>query len=451
MTDVSLSGGDLVVDVQRKQVVDTIAAVDKSDVSLDGGLLIAKEFAGKLNENIKGAMGALSIATKLDPMEQEAKDSVPVSTAYQSLSEPFRDPRFTPKENERPEVEVTELPDAPKLKVEESVSLPKPIDTANEVQSTDGKEDGSTSLRPKIRPEIITKEVIPEVEKAPTTEKAIEKAVEVATEINPDLAKNPVNWIFNQNYIGLSENNAEQAPTIVGFFKNSLGTDKPVIGESVIDANLVATPKGAWCGTFVDHVLTNLGFDRLQTGDNYDRIRAARYAEFGTAVELGNAKNGDLVIKMDKVKYIDDKGKEQIKDQYHVGFYVGTFKGISTANKEEVTSIQQALTDKGFDPKGVDGGFGPNTIAALNEFQKANGLEVTSKVTGELFKTLTGEEGTVVDTVLLLGGNQDNEVNVTAYAVGSVTNVRRIGDLNKVDKDIITSITKDISFGKSTR
>ena len=449
MTDVSLEGGDLIVDVQRKQVVDTIAAVDKSDVSLESGILIAKEFAGKLNTNIKGAMGALSIATKLDPMEQEAKASVPVSTATQSLSEPFRDPRFTTEE-ERPDVEVTELPAAPKPEVEETVVLPEPTDTANEVQSTDGKEDGFSSLRPKIRPETITKEVIPEVEKAPTTEKAIEKAVEVATETNPDLAKNPVNWIFNQNYIGLSENNAEQAPTIVGFFKNSLGTDKPVIGESVIDANLVATPKGAWCGTFVDHVLTNLGFDRLQTGDNYDRIRAARYAEFGTAVELGNAKNGDLVIKMDKVKYIDKQGKEQIKDQYHVGFYVGTFKGISTANEEEVTSIQQALTDKGFDPKGVDGDFGPNTIAALNEFQKANGLEVTSKVTGELFKTLTGKEGTVVDTVLLLGGNQSNEVNVTAYAVGSVTNVRRIGDLNKVDKDIITSITKDISFGKST-
>jgi len=449
MSDISLSSGSLVVDVERKQVTETIAAVDQGNVSLDSGLLVTKKFASKLNENIKGAMGALSIATRLDPMEQEARASVPVSTADQSLSQPFGDPRFS-KEEERPEVEVTELPAAPKPKVEETIPLPDPVVTTSEVEPTSGKEDGSTSLRPKIRPEIITKEVIPEVVKAPTVEKAIEVATEEAIQTNPDLAKNPINWIFNKNYIGLSEKNSEQAPTIVGFFKNSLGTDKPVIGESVIDANLIATPKGAWCGTFVDHVLTNLGFDRLQTGDNYDRIRAARYAEFGTTVELGNAKNGDLVIKMDKVKYIDDKGKEQIKDQYHVGFYVGTFKGISTANKEEVTNIQQALTDKGFDPKGVDGGFGPNTIAALNEFQKANGLEVTSKVTGELFKTLTGEEGTVVDTVLILGGNQSNQVNVTAYAVGSVTNVRRIGDLNEVDKDIFTSITKDISFGKST-
>ena len=440
MTDVSLSGGDLVVDVQRKQVVDTIAAVDKSDVSLESGILIAKEFAGKLNTNIKGAMGALSIATKLDPMEQEAKASVPVSTATQSLSEPFRDPRFTTEE-ERPDVEVTELPAAPKPEVEETVVLPEPTDTANEVQSTDGKEDGFSSLRPKIRPETITKEVIPEVEKAPTTEKAIEVATEDAIKTNPDLAKNPVNWIFNQNYIGLSENNVEHAPTIVGFFKNSLETENPVRGSGAdtiaYDKNEITKRSGAWCGAFVDHVLTNLGFNRLQTGNKYDRIRGKSYGELGTKIDLENAKAGDIVVKQDD-------------GVYHVGFYVGRFKGISTANKEEVTSIQQALTDKGFDPKGVDGGFGPNTIAALNEFQKANGLEVTSKVTGELFKTLTGKEGTVVDTVLLLGGNQNNEVNVTAYAIDTVTNVRRIGDLTKVDKDVFTTITKDFSFGGST-
>ena len=203
------------------------------------------------------------------------------------------------------------------------------------------------------------------------------------------------------------------------------------------DKNEITKRSGAWCGAFVDHVLTNLGFNRLQTGNKYDRIRGKSYGELGTKIDLENAKAGDIVVKQDD-------------GVYHVGFYVGRFKGISTANKEEVTSIQQALTDKGFDPKGVDGGFGPNTIAALNEFQKANGLEVTSKVTGELFKTLTGKEGTVVDTVLLLGGNQNNEVNVTAYAIDTVTNVRRIGDLTKVDKDVFTTITKDFSFGGST-
>jgi len=82
MTDVSLSGGDLVVDVERKQVVETIAAVDKGDVSLDNGLLIAKEFAGKLNENIKGATGAMRAATIEDRVivkEQPQSDKATIA------------------------------------------------------------------------------------------------------------------------------------------------------------------------------------------------------------------------------------------------------------------------------------------------------------------------------------------------------------------------------------
>jgi len=446
MSDISLSSGSLVVDVERKQVTETIAAVDQGNVSLDSGLLVTKKFASKLNENIKGAMGALSIATRLDPMEQEARASVPVSTADQSLSQPFGDPRFS-KEEERPEVEVTELPAATKPKVEETIPLPDPVVTTSEVEPTSGKEDGSTSLRPKIRPEIITKEVIPEVVKAPTVEKAIEVATEEAIETNPDLLNNPIDWIYKQNYMGLNENRKnndklrdQEQTTIVGFFKNSLETENPVRGTGAdtiaYDKSEITKRSGAWCGAFVDHVLTNLGFNRLQTGNKYDRIRGASYGELGTKIDLDNAKSGDIVVKKD--------GKIS-----HVGFYVGRFKGISTGNEEDVTSIQQALTDKGFDPKGVDGNFGSNTIAALNAFQKENGLEISSQITGEVFKTLTGKEGTVVDAVLLLGGNQDNEVNVTAYAIDSVTNVRRIGDLTKVDKDVFTSITKDFSFGGS--
>ena len=63
MSDISLSSGSLVVDVERKQVTDTIAAVDQGNVSLDSGLLVTKKFASKLNENIKGAMGAMRAAT----------------------------------------------------------------------------------------------------------------------------------------------------------------------------------------------------------------------------------------------------------------------------------------------------------------------------------------------------------------------------------------------------
>ena len=45
----------------------------------------------------------------------------------------------------------------------------------------------------------------------------------------------------------------------------------------------------------------------------------------------------------------------------------------------EVKEMQEALLKKGFDPKGIDGKFGPNTEKALKAFQKANGLVVDGK------------------------------------------------------------------------
>lgn len=43
---------------------------------------------------------------------------------------------------------------------------------------------------------------------------------------------------------------------------------------------------------------------------------------------------------------------------------------------EAVRRIQQALKDKGFDPGEIDGIWGRNTIAAVKQFQKQQGLEV---------------------------------------------------------------------------
>lgn len=45
-------------------------------------------------------------------------------------------------------------------------------------------------------------------------------------------------------------------------------------------------------------------------------------------------------------------------------------------NTRDVEAIQQALHDKGFDPGPVDGIWGRKTIAAVKEFQRAEGLEV---------------------------------------------------------------------------
>ena len=39
---------------------------------------------------------------------------------------------------------------------------------------------------------------------------------------------------------------------------------------------------------------------------------------------------------------------------------------------EIVRKIQLRLKESGFDPKGIDGDFGPNTVRALRRFQEQN-------------------------------------------------------------------------------
>lgn len=53
-----------------------------------------------------------------------------------------------------------------------------------------------------------------------------------------------------------------------------------------------------------------------------------------------------------------------------------------------VKSIQQALKDKGNDPGAIDGRMGHKTMAALKDFQKANGLKETGKVDKETAEKL---------------------------------------------------------------
>ena len=45
-----------------------------------------------------------------------------------------------------------------------------------------------------------------------------------------------------------------------------------------------------------------------------------------------------------------------------------------------VKAMQQALTDRGFDPGPVDGVMGPRTTSALREYQKSENLTVTGQL-----------------------------------------------------------------------
>jgi uncharacterized protein (TIGR02594 family) len=59
----------------------------------------------------------------------------------------------------------------------------------------------------------------------------------------------------------------------------------------------------------------------------------------------------------------------------------------------DITGIQQALREKGFDPGAVDGVWGRNTIAAVKAFQQARGLEADGIVGPATARALNGAAG----------------------------------------------------------
>lgn len=60
----------------------------------------------------------------------------------------------------------------------------------------------------------------------------------------------------------------------------------------------------------------------------------------------------------------------------------------ATASREQVRAVQQALKDKGYDPGDIDGAMGPKTRAALQDFQRKEGLNVTGRIDAATRETL---------------------------------------------------------------
>ena len=103
----------------------------------------------------------------------------------------------------------------------------------------------------------------------------------------------------------------------------------------------------------------------------------------------------------------------------------------------EVEKMQKALLEKGFDPKGIDGKFGPNTEKALKAFQKANGLVVDGKCGPKTKAVLFSDSKPVED-------GKDGKDEPVYYTVKSGEDLTKIAKKNNTTVEELVKLNPQI-------
>ena len=112
-----------------------------------------------------------------------------------------------------------------------------------------------------------------------------------------------------------------------------------------------------------------------KTGDKMER--AADKAE-DKADRAGDKAESKMDKAKDKAREVKNDAKEktaELKDKAKAKMD----RMEAKANQKDVTAMQQALKDKGYDPGPVDGYMGPRTKAALTDYQRKEGLSPTGR------------------------------------------------------------------------
>ena len=106
---------------------------------------------------------------------------------------------------------------------------------------------------------------------------------------------------------------------------------------------------------------------------------------------------------------------------------------MTRAGANDVMSMQQALKDKGQDPGPIDGRMGPRTRAALESYQKAEGLKATGRLDSETRTRLGMASSTAVSPSASPSTASDTrgDANVTSPNTPASTNEKGVTSTKK--------------------
>lgn len=94
-------------------------------------------------------------------------------------------------------------------------------------------------------------------------------------------------------------------------------------------------------------------------------------------------------------------------------------RGQQGMNQEQIKHAQEQLKEAGFDPGPIDGQFGPQTQAALREFQKSHGLPQTGQFDQATKQQLMAQSGRESPSGSMPGGRLSDEPRPGSSTPGS--------------------------------